>query len=72
MTAVQTERAERAAGARPGGAAWPLPDAARFLGVSERHVARLISAGSIQSFKIGRRRLIPDAEVKRVATEGAK
>ncbi len=62
----------RTAEGRPDGGAWPLAEVARFWGVSERHVARLVASGSLRSFKIGRRRLIADAEVKRVAAEGLK
>jgi hypothetical protein len=57
--------------ARPEGAPWSLRDAAHFWGVSERHVAGLAAAGKIKTIRIGCRRLVPDAEVRRVAEEGA-
>jgi excisionase family DNA binding protein len=57
--------------ARSAGAPWPVRTAAHFLAVSERHVWRLIVAGRVRAIRIGRRVLIPDAEVRRVAAEGA-
>lgn len=56
--------------ARPPGAPWPIPDAAAFLAVSARHLARLLDARKVKSVRLGRRRLIPDAEVRRLAQEG--
>jgi excisionase family DNA binding protein len=56
--------------ARPAGAPWPIPDAAAFLSVSPRHLSRLLDAGKVRSVRLGRRRLIPDAEVQRLAREG--
>ena len=56
--------------ARPPGSPWPIPDAAKFLTVSERHLQRLLNAGKVRSVRLGRRRLIPDAEVRRLADEG--
>ena len=55
---------------RPAGAPWPVPDAAAFLSVSPRHVQRLIDAGKVRSVRLGRRRLVPDDEVRRLAREG--
>jgi excisionase family DNA binding protein len=55
---------------RPPGAPWPVPDAAKFLAISKRHLCRLIDAGKVRSLRIGRRRLIPDAEVQRLARAG--
>jgi excisionase family DNA binding protein len=55
---------------RPGGAPWPIHEAAGFLAVSARHLHRLIEAGRIKSILLGRRRLIPDTEVQRLAREG--
>lgn len=56
---------------RPVGGPWPLPEAARFLSVSARHLVRLADAGKLNSIRIGARRFIPDAEVQRLAREGA-
>jgi hypothetical protein len=39
--------------------------------VSERHVAGLAAAGKIKTIRIGARRLVPDAEVRRVSEQGA-
>jgi excisionase family DNA binding protein len=55
---------------RPPGAPWPIPDAARFLSVSVRHLHRLLDAGKVKSVRLGRRRLIPDSEVQRLARSG--
>jgi excisionase family DNA binding protein len=56
--------------AHESGAPWSIPDAARFLAVSERHLHRLLDAGKVRSVRLGRRRLIPDPEVRRLADEG--
>jgi len=58
------------AASRPPGAPWPIPDAASYLTVSPRHLFRLIDAGRVKSILLGRRRLIADAEVRRLAAEG--
>jgi excisionase family DNA binding protein len=52
------------------GAPWSIPETAQFLKVSTRHVHRLIDGGKVRSLKLGRRRLIADAEVQRLAREG--
>jgi excisionase family DNA binding protein len=54
---------------RQAGAPWPIGEAATFLSVSERHVHRLLDANKVRSVRLGRRRLIPDAEVQRLARE---
>lgn len=56
--------------ARPTGSPWPIPEAAAFLTISERHLYRLLDAGKVQSVRLGRRRVIPDDEVRRLAREG--
>ena len=53
---------------RPEGGPWSIRDASRHLGVSERHLARMIALKSISSFQIGRRRFIADAELRRLAS----
>lgn len=55
---------------RPPGSPWPIPDAAEFLHVSARHLHRLLDANKVRSLRLGRRRLIPDDEVRRLAREG--
>jgi excisionase family DNA binding protein len=52
------------------GAPWSIPEAAKYLSVSDRHLCRLIDAGKVRSVRIGRRRLIPDVELRRLADEG--
>jgi excisionase family DNA binding protein len=54
----------------PPGAPWPIDEAASYLRISERHLHRLIDGGKVRSLKLGRRRLIADAEVQRLAREG--
>ncbi len=61
---------ERPAPSHPAGAPWAVRDAAAFLGVSARHLVRLLDAEKVASFNLGRRRLIADAEVRRVASSG--
>ena len=56
--------------ARAAGSPWPIYDAAQFLHVSTRHLHRLLDSNKIRSLRLGRRRLIPDAEVQRLAREG--
>lgn len=56
--------------ARPPGSPWPIPAAAAFLTVSTRHLHRLLDAGKVRSVRLGRRRLIPDDEVRRLARDG--
>jgi excisionase family DNA binding protein len=56
--------------ARLVGAPSPLPEAAEFLRVSLRHLAKLAAEEKIRTITIGRRRLVPWAELQRVATEG--
>lgn len=52
------------------GAPWSLPEAAKFLKVSPRHLHRLLDRKQVRSVRLGRRRFIPDAEVQRLANEG--
>jgi hypothetical protein len=69
---VQTIDRPNLATARPNGAPWSLRDAAAFLGVSPRHLARLIETTAVKSFKIGRRVFISDAELRWVAEHGTE
>ena len=55
---------------RPPGAPWPIDEAASYLAISSRHLHRLLDANKVRSVRFGRRRLIPDAEVQRLAQEG--
>ena len=56
---------------RQPGSPWSIRDAAEFLRISPRHLIRLIEVGEVPSFKLGRRRFIADAELRRVAQGGA-
>ena len=47
-----------------------LEDAARFLGVSKRHLIRLADLAKVKTISLGRRRLLPDSEIQRLATGG--
>lgn len=52
------------------GAPWSLPEAAEFIGISLSSAERAVRSGAIKSFKVGGRRLIADAEVRRVTAGG--
>jgi excisionase family DNA binding protein len=56
--------------ARPEGAPWPIADAADYLCVSLRHLVRLADAQKVKTMRFGRRRMVPDDEVRRLAAEG--
>jgi len=56
--------------AREPGRPWSYAEAAEFLGVCTATVARACRDARIKSVAFGRRRLIPDAELRRVAAEG--
>lgn len=60
------------ASVRPPGSPWSLRHAAEFLGVSPRHLARLLEIGAVKSFKIGRRVFVADAEIRRIAEHGTE
>lgn len=55
---------------RPAGAPWPIRDAAAYLAISTRHLHRLIDGGKAKALRIGRRVLLADAEVRRLAEQG--
>ncbi|MDB5314026.1 MAG: Helix-turn-helix domain protein [Gemmataceae bacterium] len=54
----------------PAGAPWSVQDAATFLCVSARHLLRLGDGGKLRTITLGRRRLVPDDEVHRLARAG--
>lgn len=56
---------------RQAGAPWAFADAAKHLNISLRHLIRLADAGRVRSIKFSRRRLIPAAELERLASEGS-
>jgi hypothetical protein len=49
------------------GAPWNFQDAARYLGISERHLANLADRKEVATFRLGRRRFVADAELRRLA-----
>jgi excisionase family DNA binding protein len=55
---------------RPCGKPWAVGEAAGFLGISPRTLWRLIDAGDVKVTRVGRRVLVPDNEVRRLAGEG--
>lgn len=67
---MESASASLPARARQSGSPWPIPEAAAFLSVSARHLHRLIDARKVKSILLGRRRLLPDSEVQRLAQEG--
>ncbi len=56
---------------REPGSPWTIDDAARHLGISDRHLRRLAHEGKIATIRFGRRRMIAANELERVAREGA-
>jgi hypothetical protein len=52
------------------GAPWSFADASHYLQISDRHLGRLADDAKVKSFRLGRRRFIPDAELRRLAEEG--
>jgi predicted site-specific integrase-resolvase len=49
---------------------WPIKDAADFLRVSVMTLTRSEIAGRLKIIRIGNRRFLSDADVKRIAAEG--
>jgi excisionase family DNA binding protein len=59
-------------GHRPDGKPWGVSEAADFLGISTRTLWRLIDANDVKVTRLGRRVLVPDSEVRRLAGEEGK
>jgi excisionase family DNA binding protein len=57
---------------RPAGKPWAVAEAAGFLGISARTLWRLIDARNVKVARVGRRVLVPDSEVRRLAGEEGK
>ena len=55
---------------RPPGSPWPIAEVASYLAISARHLHRLVDLNAVRTIRLGRRRLVPDAEVQRLAREG--
>ena len=68
--AVGRSRRQQKGLAREPGRPWSYAEAAEFLGVCTATVARACRDARIKSVAFGRRRLIPDAELHRVASQG--
>ena len=67
MTNEVQSRPQRLAG-KP----WGVAEAAEFLGISTRTLWRLIDARDVKVTRLGRRVLVPDSEVRRMAGEEGK
>ena len=65
-----THERDNKTGMRVAGAPWPMDAAATFLAVSRRTLDRAAKDGSLRTIRLGRRRLIADEEVRRLATRG--
>ena len=52
--------------------AWRVNDFCRALGISRTNFYALLRENRIRTIVIGRRRLIPDAEARRIISEGAQ
>jgi excisionase family DNA binding protein len=57
---------------RLAGKPWSVAQAAEFLGISTRTLWRLIDARDVKVTRLGRRVLVPDSEVRRLAGEVGK
>jgi excisionase family DNA binding protein len=55
---------------RQPGAPWSFQEAAQFLGISTRHLHRLADLKKVRTIRLGRRRLLPDDDIRRLANEG--
>lgn len=62
MTAVLESPPQRQPG-RP----WTVDEAAEFLTVSGKHLRRQIELGEVRATRIGKRIIVPDSEVRRLA-----
>lgn len=52
--------------ATPTRLAYAVPESARMLGISRRGLYRLIEDGTLRTVTLGRRRLVPAAELARL------
>ncbi|QEL17727.1 helix-turn-helix domain-containing protein [Limnoglobus roseus] len=57
---------------RPPGKPWSLADAAAFLGLHVRTVRRAVDAGKVRAIRFGKRVMIPDEIVKKLASQGLR
>lgn len=47
-----------------------IPEAARIVGVSRNHMYQAVARGEIPSIRIGHRRVIPKAIIRKLLAEG--
>lgn len=52
------------------GQPWTVPDLARFLLCSDRHIRRLIATRKVRVIRLGRKVLVPDDEAQNLARKG--
>lgn len=53
------------------GSPWTYKDAAEYLSMSRAHLNSLVRSGQVRAIRLGnRKKLIPDAEVRRIAAHG--
>jgi excisionase family DNA binding protein len=73
ITRLKTSSTVHPAGSgRPAGKPWAVAEAAEFLGVSSRTLWRMIDAKEIKVTRVGRRVLLPDNSVRRLAGDEAR
>jgi excisionase family DNA binding protein len=52
------------------GQPWTVPQASAFLQVSDKHLNNLIAENRVRVIRLGRRVLLADDTVRKIATEG--
>jgi excisionase family DNA binding protein len=57
---------------RQAGKPWSVAEASQFLGISARTLWRMIDTKEVRVARIGRRVLVPDSSVRRLAGEEGK
>jgi excisionase family DNA binding protein len=57
---------------RPAGKPWTLPEAADFLGVHLRTLRRAIDMNKAKPIRFGRKVMLSDATVRKLAEEGIR
>ena len=68
--ATATQELPSALPAHKPGTPWTIQELARFMTVSERTVAQLVTDGKLRGFKFGARRLFTDEEVRQIMAGG--
>ena len=67
---IDSMRANGGAAPPAAGKPWSIADAADHLGVSDRHLSRLVKDGKVKAARFGRRLLISSDEVARLSRDG--